>query len=1673
CYGTPTVMINGVAAMVGNGGFIATITLTHEGTNTICAVATDMAGNIGTTSSYCLMDTTPPRLWIGTPGTGEILGTGTVVVSGTVSESYGTPTVMINGVAAMVGNGEFIATITLTHEGTNIICAVAKDIAGNIGTTSSMVILDTTPPRLWIGTPETGEILGTGTMVVSGTVTECYGTPTVMINGIAAMVGNGGFIATITLTHEGTNTIHAVTTDTVGNMGTTSSYVILDTIPPRIWMSTLQADNIFGTRTVTISGTILECYGTPSVVINGIAAMVDNGRFIATITLTHEGTNTICAMAEDTVGNMGTASTYVFLDTSPPVQGEVLDGFGEDIDITSASSYLAGNWSQWKDDESGILRYECSIGSKPGKDDIVDWQDAGTKTSWMATQLPLVGSRTYYFNVKGINRAGRCSVVASNGVMVLNIRLKSPDYVRDGLEGDIDYLGTTSVVYGNWSNVDLQGRKFEYYYALGDLFGGFVIPWTCCGTKTSITAYINLKHGLRYYLFVKVMDEDGFSSSESSSDGFVVDLTPPNLSWIKDGLWVEDIDYQTSTTLFAHWADAIDAESMIKEYQYRVPGVTDWTQMSSLTQVVLPNICTGAYHFELKAINVLGLESGVIRSDGVVVDQTPPSKIGWINDGLSGIDVDWISTKEYLSCNFATATDAESGIYRYWYCLGTTPGDSNIASWQQAGGTSTTIANHANIQAGTRYYFNIRTENYAGLLGEIESSNGFRIDTSPPTGLMVSDEGNFSTNSSCLRFYWQARDDESGVAGYYYRVGDKEWTSVGTQTCAKVRDDFKPGQKYYCEIKAVNNAGLYTIGKSDGIVIETTPPLGTPTSPQPISVYSLTNTITLNWDSVGLIDEESGIISYELEMNDGQRFKTQLTSIQVFGTQNYPYQSRVRAINGAGFYGQWSDWGNIVAIDLDSPRSEIQSGFEQYWQNQPTTITVTAADTLGLREVRLCYAYSNDGNIYTAWQSYGIRSVSGTHTTAGFMFDYPIGDGYYRFISQAMDVAGRIEELKDRFELMLGIDSQPPQSYCLPIIQYCQKRDMTVGYNATDNLSLKEVRFYYDYSRNGSDWSGYRLYGVGAGPCACPLSSGSFEFKEAEEGYYRFYAQTIDLVGNVEEMPIGYDTGCLVKDGYPQSWIMGMDKYWHNSSTNVTIMATDTVGLEEIRLYYKLASEENWTLFGTTSLTGTSSTRVFSFGTGKDGVYELCSQAKNIANLIEQVESKIEIGYDMTPPVISHLGILEGEVIEGGKGCTLSWAAKDNVKLGTITIFYLTDMGKVVILETGDDSGTYSWKSPTESSSTFKLMCQAYDRVGNCADISINLVIDTTPPMIERVWEWTAEDDKDIDVDIDVDYLLRWDRAIDAESKILYYDVHEAEDGKGFRFIGTTSGYMYSIDHKKEQEKHDYRYKVMAVNQVGLRGGTVSDGIRIVDKIEDISTDASKKIVYFNEQGKTTIIQLPKGAFDKKAMVIIRVLKDPASGGLIAKAPLLDNLKLLNGSLRQITAIDEGNNLLEPVKDIEVVISYEDEDKKDEIRDSFYRIYKLRDGKWELAEGSQRVNAQEDNITLVTNSLSIFGIFGPGSLLRDRIIGDDVYPWPNPYKPSRHKDGMRWWGMPDMATLRIWTISGELIYDSIVNPDANSVLEFKDADNLPSGIYIFVIIDRYGGCAKGKFGVIR
>lgn len=545
-------------------------------------------------------------------------------------------------------------------------------------------------------------------------------------------------------------------------------------------------------------------------------------------------------------------------DQTPPTTPVVID---DGVYSTSAST-LHASWSS-EDPETGIVEYRYAIGTTPGGTDLVNWTSAGMALEITRSDLALANGATYYFSVKAWSGAHLWSAVGvSDG-----IKLDFTGPVVQNVTDDGEFTASLTTLHAAWSAADPESAVVEYQYAIGTSPGASNIAgWASTGLATGVTRQdLSLVNGGTYFFSVKARNEAGLWGAVVSSNGITVDQTPPGAPSVTD-----DGQYTaTSTSLHAAWS-AVDAESGIGEYEYAIgtsPGATNvspWTSVGAATSATRTGLALAdgvTYYFTVRARNRAGMWGSSASSDGIMVDASAPSLPAVTDDG------DYTSSADTLHASWS-ASDAHSGVGEYQYCIGTTPGGTDLVSWTSVGASTSVTRSGLALVNGATYYFGVRAANRAGVWSGAGVSDGIMVERTAPPPPTVVDDGAYTTSSSSLHATWTGTDPESGISEFQYAIGTTPggtqtvgWTAVGSATSVTRSGlTLSDGVTYYFSVRARNRAGQWgDPGTSDGIVVDASAPT-TPSVTDDGLYTSSANTLHAVWTAA---DPHTAIAEYQ------------------------------------------------------------------------------------------------------------------------------------------------------------------------------------------------------------------------------------------------------------------------------------------------------------------------------------------------------------------------------------------------------------------------------------------------------------------------------------------------------------------------------------------------------------------------------------------------------------------------------------------------------------------------------------------------------------------------------------------------------------------------------------------------------------------------------------------
>ncbi|WP_458573595.1 Ig-like domain-containing protein [Enterobacter ludwigii] len=255
-----------------------------DGTVTVTATVSDVAGNSSSTDRVGLVDATVPQVTINdfvtdTNTINQLAHTQAQVLSGSVTGAAAGDWVTVtinnvdyNTVVDAAGNwslGLPASVVQGLADGTWTITVSVTDQSGNTGSSTLEVVVNTVTPQIGIHTLAADDVINATekgeNLLLSGTSNQPEGTPiTVALNGIhytAITDASGNWRVTVPASAvsalgEAHYTVTASVTDSVGNSASATHDVLVDSSLPVVTLNTLAGDNIINAAELAAGQTL-------------------------------------------------------------------------------------------------------------------------------------------------------------------------------------------------------------------------------------------------------------------------------------------------------------------------------------------------------------------------------------------------------------------------------------------------------------------------------------------------------------------------------------------------------------------------------------------------------------------------------------------------------------------------------------------------------------------------------------------------------------------------------------------------------------------------------------------------------------------------------------------------------------------------------------------------------------------------------------------------------------------------------------------------------------------------------------------------------------------------------------------------------------------------------------------------------------------------------------------------------------------------------------------------------------------------------------------------------------------------------------------------------------------------------------------------------------------------
>ncbi|XP_071959997.1 uncharacterized protein [Antedon mediterranea] len=344
--------------------------------------------------------------------------------------------------------------------------------------------------------------------------------------------------------------------------------------------------------------------------------------------------------------------------------------------------------------------YAVDIGIGEGKYDVYlkEWEryfDHNTSV----VPYKLIDGVPAWMQIRAINNVDLRLVDHANSPLIVDFSPPVQGQFRDGFDlgVDSDYEYDVTKYCANWLDfADEESGIAGYSLGLGSSPGSTdVVDFISLKSHDYKYCFsgLNLQHGVKYYGVLAAFNGGHkHLNTTVSSDGVLIDVTPPVEGHLLDGLLPDNEDLQYSSapaTVSGQWYNFTDPESGIDDVIVTIYGRHTLSEEFAEFEIihesesVEPNATFFEWHhfhlkdgddvfIELDVVNQAGL-SVTQRSDGFRVDLTPPI-MTFIGDGSTpGEDIEFQSNDTLISANWKFH-DPESDMNHYKFSVSETYG---------------------------------------------------------------------------------------------------------------------------------------------------------------------------------------------------------------------------------------------------------------------------------------------------------------------------------------------------------------------------------------------------------------------------------------------------------------------------------------------------------------------------------------------------------------------------------------------------------------------------------------------------------------------------------------------------------------------------------------------------------------------------------------------------------------------------------------------------------------------------------------------------------------------------------------------------------------------------------------------------------------------------------------
>jgi RHS repeat-associated protein len=294
------------------------VTVTSEGTGlTVTRSAVDLAGNETPVTVTLNIDKTAPKPTITAPADAAVVIDPHLAITGAADDAV---TITVNGAAATIDpvTATYTSAPLSLVEGSNTIAVNATDRAGNSGTASATVTLDSRAPQIAIATPAAEACLNATDVVVSGTVSD-PNLQGVTVQGPAgtvnATVNGSAWSAAFANVAEGRQVFTVTASDTLGHSAVAAVAINIDRTAPVINVTDGGAPftATLVNRPVALLVRVDDAGGNVT-----MTATLDGAPYVSGTAISAEGAHTLAVTASDCAGLSAQKTLQFTVDRTAP-----------------------------------------------------------------------------------------------------------------------------------------------------------------------------------------------------------------------------------------------------------------------------------------------------------------------------------------------------------------------------------------------------------------------------------------------------------------------------------------------------------------------------------------------------------------------------------------------------------------------------------------------------------------------------------------------------------------------------------------------------------------------------------------------------------------------------------------------------------------------------------------------------------------------------------------------------------------------------------------------------------------------------------------------------------------------------------------------------------------------------------------------------------------------------------------------------------------------------------------------------------------------------------------------------------------------------------------------------------------------------------------------------------